>query len=141
MPGENSTVIPTGAPEPTQPITQSMVLPKPSVPPGFAHLLSRETWVKFFILAVPIIFTAGALYVTAQSITARQDEQDRALQAERDRTTRMESDQRVMATTVQSISTQQDKMSVKIESIDDKLDAQGAQLSAISERLGARPRR
>jgi hypothetical protein len=135
MPGETMHPIPTAAPEPTQPF----VIPKPSVPPGFAHLLSRETWVKFFVLAVPIIFTAGALYVSVKTMTDRQDEQERALQVEKDRGAKMESDARVMSQKVDVIGAQQDRLVTKVEVIDNKLNAASIQLGAISERVGARP--
>jgi hypothetical protein len=107
--------------------------------PSVFTAISRESWVRIVLWVIPIIFTAGALYVSVQSMTQRQDEQESVLRAEMDRRARLESEQRVMQSTVQGMSEQQGRLVIKVEAIDDKLNEQKSQLSAIGERLGARP--
>lgn len=109
--------------------------------PVEASIVTKENMLRLFIWVLPIVFTAGALFVSVQTMTARQDAQEKDLRADQDRLTRLEADQRVLQGTVQAISAQQDKLVGKIEDIDEKLNEQRAQLSAIMERLGARPTR
>lgn len=101
-------------------------------------IINKDSLIKAFIWAIPIIFTAGGLFVSVRAITERQDDQAREIQAEQDRSTRLESDQRVMQGSIQIISAQQDKLVGKVESIDAKLNDQRADLRAIGERVGAR---
>ena len=101
-------------------------------------IVTKENLAKLFFWALPIVFTAGALFVSVTSMNARQDAQERSLQVEKDRGSRLEADQRVMQNSVQTISDQQDKLVNKVESIDEKLNEQRADLRAIGERLGAR---
>jgi len=110
-----------------------MPIPQPQPP-----VINRDSLIKAFIWAIPIIFTAGGLFVSVKMITERQDDQAVEIRAQQDRGTRLESDQRVMQGTVQSISTRQEKMEDKLGSIDDKLNEQRADLRAIGERVGAR---
>lgn len=110
-------------------------MPIPQQPPP---ILNRDSLIKAFIWAIPIIFTAGGLFVSVRAITERQDDQAIEIRAQQDRGTRLESDQRVMQSSVQSISVRQEKMEDKLGSIDDKLNEQRADLRAIGERVGAR---
>lgn len=107
--------------------------------PSVFSAISKESWVRIILWIIPIIFTAGALYVSVQSMTQRQDEQESVLRAEVERRSKLEAEQRIMQSTVQGMSVQQDKLVGKVEAIDDKLNEQKSQLSAIGERLGARP--
>jgi len=114
-------------------------------PPGYMPvqqqqppLINRDSLIKAFIWAIPVIFTAGGLFVSVRAITQRQDDQAADIKAEKDRGTKLEADQRVMQGTVQAISVQQDKLVDKVESIDEKLNDQRADLRAIGERVGAR---
>ena len=107
---------------------------QPHEPP----IINRDSLIKAFIWAIPIIFTAGGLFVSVRAITERQDDQAIEIRAEKDRGTKLESDQRVMQGTVQAISSQQDKLVDKVEIIDEKLNEQRADLRAIGERIGAR---
>jgi hypothetical protein len=114
-------------------------------PPGYVPMpqqqppiINRDSLVKAFIWAIPVIFTAGGLFVSVRMITERQDDQAVEIRAEQDRGTKLEADQRVMQGSVQSISNRQEKMETKLESIDGKLNEQRADLRAIGERIGAR---
>ena len=114
-------------------------------PPGYVPIqqqqppiVNRDSLIKAFIWAIPIIFTAGGLFVSVRAITQRQDDQAVEIRAEKDRGTRLEADQRVMQGSMQAISAQQDKLVGKVESIDEKLNDQRADLRAIGERVGAR---
>jgi hypothetical protein len=111
-------------------------------PPGYAPIatasLSRDSWVRIFLWIVPIVFTAGSLFVSVKSMTQRQDEQEQTLREQDQRMTRIETDQRIMQSTVQAMSAQQEKLVGRVEAIVDKLNEQHAALSAIGERIGAR---
>lgn len=109
-------------------------VPSPSMQP----IATRENLLRLFFWAIPIIFTAGGLFVSVRAITARQDDQAIEIKAEQTRGTKLEADQRVMQGSVQTISSRQEKMETKLESIDWKLNEQHADLRAIGERLGAR---
>jgi len=110
-----------------------MPIPQPQPP-----IINRDSLLKAFIWAIPIIFTAGGLFVSVRAITDRQDDQAIEIRAEQDRGAKLESDQRVMQGSVQTISSRQEKMETKLESIDGKLSDQSADLRAIGERIGAR---
>ncbi len=101
-------------------------------------MISKDSWVRIIMWVIPIIFTAGALFVSVKTMTQRQDDQDAALRAEVERSTKLESEQRIMQSTIQAISIQQDRIVTKVEVIDDKLNEQKSQLSAIGERIGVR---
>jgi heme/copper-type cytochrome/quinol oxidase subunit 2 len=103
-------------------------------------LISRDSWIRIVMWVIPIIFTAGALFVSVKSMTQRQDEQEAALRAEVERRTRLESEQRIMQSTVHVMSGQQERLVTKVEVIDEKLNEQKSQLSAIGERIGVRAR-
>lgn len=102
-------------------------------------LISRDSWVRIILWVIPIIFTAGALYVSVQALGARQDDQEARLKAEEAKSARIEADVRIMQSTVQAISAQQDRLVGRVEAINDKLNDLKATLGAIGERVGARP--
>lgn len=124
----------------------SGVRPLPPMPPYQPYhpmyhepAISRDSWVRIVLWIIPIIFTAGALFVSVKGIDARQDAQDAALRAAIEHGTKLEADQKVMQSAVQVMTNQQEKLVNKVEVIDDKLNEQRSQLSAIGERMGLRP--
>jgi heme/copper-type cytochrome/quinol oxidase subunit 2 len=137
MPGDNTPI------NPVEEVSGVYRLPQypyaaPYYPQHHEPAISKDSWVRIVMWIIPIIFTAGALFVSVKTMTQRQDDQESALRVEMDRSTKLESEQRIMQSTVQAISQQQDRIVNKVEVIDDKMNEQRSQLSAIGERIGVR---
>lgn len=138
MPGDNTPL------NPVEEVSGVFRVPQfppygPGYHPGYRDpAISKDSWVRIVMWIIPIIFTAGALFVSVRSMTQRQDDQEAALRAEIDRSTKIESDQKIMQSAVQVMTVQQDRLVTKVEAIDDKINEQRSQLSAIGERIGIR---